>query len=596
MLQINRGQNVQIKTIGAPVGGVNARDSLAGMPETDAIIADNVFCTPSYVQVRNGSALWSSGLGGAVETVMAYNGFVTRKLFGISNGSLFDCTTQGAVGAAIITGLGNSRWQHAMFNAGGGNVMPMVNGVDAPRRYDGGTQGSLVSLNTLTGGSLYVNGTYTAVPLTGGTGTGAQATIVVSGAAVTSVTITTSGSGYLVGDTLSASNTNLGGAGSGFSIKVETIGGWSTTTISGSGLNPNNLITITVHQQRCWYIENNTFNVWYSGPSAFQGTLTKLPLGQLFKMGGYLMQMATWTIDNAAGINSYAAFISSEGEIALYQGYDPSSVSTWSLVGMFSTGRPIGRRCICKYAADVLAITADGLSPLSQLLLTDRTQPGAQLTYKIINAVNADVAAYSANFGWQCIEYPLGNKLLVNVPEIQGSTSHQWVMNSVNNAWSRFRGWQANCFELQQDSLYYGGQGGKIYLSDTGTSDAGIPITVDCKPAFSTFGQGTQQKRFTMARPVFQASANVVTPIVNLNVDFQDVISSQVLLSTAGSAPWNTSLWDVTSWGGANYLSKSWEGIVGIGYWATGRLSLQVSGLSLFWFSTDFMYEIGGPV
>ena len=144
MLQINRGQDIQIKTIGAPVGGVNARDSLAGMPETDAIIADNVFCTPSYVQVRNGSAVWSTGLGGAVETVMAYNGFVTRKLFGISNGSVFDTTVQGAVGAAVITGLGNNRWQHAMFNAGGGNVMPMVNGIAAPRRYDGGTQGSLV--------------------------------------------------------------------------------------------------------------------------------------------------------------------------------------------------------------------------------------------------------------------------------------------------------------------------------------------------------------------------------------------------------------------------------------------------------------------
>jgi hypothetical protein len=69
-------------------------------------------------------------------------------------------------------------------------------------------------------GSGYVNGTYTNVPLTGGTGTSAQATIVVSSGVVSSVTITTFGSGYKVADVLSASNSNLGGAGSGFTYTL----------------------------------------------------------------------------------------------------------------------------------------------------------------------------------------------------------------------------------------------------------------------------------------------------------------------------------------------------------------------------------------
>lgn len=593
---MNKGQTTRIKTVGAPVGGINARDSLAAMPETDALVLDNWFCTPSYVQVRDGSALWASGLGSNVDTVMAYNGAITQKLFGVSNGSLFDITTQGAVGAAKITGLGSSRLQHQMFNSGGGPVLLWVNGSDAPRRYDGGTQGALVSLTTLTGGAAYVNGTYTAVPLTGGAGTGAQATIVVAGGAVTTVTVTAAGSAYVVGNTLSASNASLGGAGAGFSIVVETIGGWSTTTISGTGLNPINLITLTVHQQRVWAIEQNTMNVWYSGPQAFQGSYTKLPLGQLFKLGGSLWQMANWTIDNAAGINDYAAFITTEGEVAIYQGYDPSAIATWSLVGIFKTGRPIGRRCWTKLASDVLMITTDGLAPLSKLLLTDRTQPGAELTYKIVNAINDDITAYSANFGWQVCYYPFGNKLMLNVPEVAASAAHQWVMNGVSNAWSRFRSWNANCWELQQDALYYGGNGGNVYLADTGTSDAGIPITVDAKPAFNKFEDTVMQKNFTMARPIFQATAQVATPIITLNVDFEDVINPSPLLSSAGTAPWNISLWDVTSWGGANYLSKDWEGITGLGFWAAGRVSLQTSGLSLLWFSTDYMYEMGGPV
>lgn len=596
MLQINRGQNVQTKTIGAPVGGVNARDSLAAMPETDAIIADNVFCTPSYVQVRNGTELWASGMPSTVDTVMAYNGFTVSKLFAVSNGSIYDTTTQGAVGAAKVSGLGNSRLQHAMFNAGGGNVLIWANGADAPQRYDGGTQGALVSYKTLVGGTLYVNGTYTAVPLMGGAGTGAQATMIVAGGIVTTVTITTPGSAYAVGNTLSVNNASLGGAGSGFSIIVETIGGWSATTLTGSGLNIVDLITITVHQQRCWFIEQNSCNVWYTAPSAFQGALTKLPLGQLFKMGGHLMQMATWTIDNAAGINDYAAFITSEGEVAIYQGYDPSSVTTWSLAGVFRTGSPIGRRCICKYSADVLLICKDGLSPLSKLLLTDRTQPGANLTYKIENAINNDVQGYGGNFGWETIYYPVGSKLIVNVPEVTGVTSHQWVMNSVSNAWTRFRSWNAMCFEIQGDSLYYGGTAGNMYLADSGNSDAGIPITVFCKPAYTDYGIKGQQKRFTMARPIFQATSQVTTPIISLSIDFEEILPTVTNLSSAGTAPWNTSLWDVTSWGGALYLAKQWEGVTGMGYWASGQLSLQIKGISMLWFSTDYMFELGGPV
>jgi hypothetical protein len=83
--------------------------------------------------------------------------------------------------------------------------------------------GLATTLNTLVGGTLYTNGTYTNVTLTGGSGSGAKATIVVSGGSVTSVTLTKAGNGYVVGNTLSATAASIGGTGSGFSIKVATI-------------------------------------------------------------------------------------------------------------------------------------------------------------------------------------------------------------------------------------------------------------------------------------------------------------------------------------------------------------------------------------
>ena len=90
-----------------------------------------------------------------------------------------------------------------------------------------GATGGILTFGTLTGGSGYAQGyttTYNVVPLTGGHGSGAQATISTTSGVVTSVTITAAGSGYQVGDTLSASNSSLGGSGSGFSVPVATIG------------------------------------------------------------------------------------------------------------------------------------------------------------------------------------------------------------------------------------------------------------------------------------------------------------------------------------------------------------------------------------
>jgi hypothetical protein len=83
--------------------------------------------------------------------------------------------------------------------------------------------GDILTLGAITAGSGYTNGTYTGVALTGGTGTGAIATIVVAGGVVTTVTITTNGNYYTVGDSLTCANTSIGGTGSGWSVLVATV-------------------------------------------------------------------------------------------------------------------------------------------------------------------------------------------------------------------------------------------------------------------------------------------------------------------------------------------------------------------------------------
>ena len=95
-------------------------------------------------------------------------------------------------------------------------------------------QSPVTTLGVITGGSGYTNGTYFNQPLTGGTGTGATADIVVAGNAVTSVSLTGGGALYTVGDTLSVGFS----AGLGFSIPVSTVGNTNGRTWLADNYSP----------------------------------------------------------------------------------------------------------------------------------------------------------------------------------------------------------------------------------------------------------------------------------------------------------------------------------------------------------------------
>lgn len=84
-------------------------------------------------------------------------------------------------------------------------------------------------------GGGYTPGTYTDVPLTGGSGTGAKATVVVGeDGKVHSVTLSDRGRDYEDTDRLSAANSDLGGSGSGFNVDIKKVTPASTT----EGLDP----------------------------------------------------------------------------------------------------------------------------------------------------------------------------------------------------------------------------------------------------------------------------------------------------------------------------------------------------------------------
>lgn len=375
------------------------------------------------------------------------------------------------------------------------------------------------------------------------------------------------------------------------------IDGSSTPAITG--VTTTLLIDVHLHKNRVWFIEKNSMRVWYLPIQAIGGAAQSIDFGSLFQFGGYLMTMASWSVSDAGGVNDYAAFISSEGEVALYQGTDPASASTWALTGLFRIGRPTGRRCVTRLGSDIAIICADGLFPLSKALLTDRNQLNLAISNKIVNLINTDVQLYAGNFGWQPIVYPTGNKLIINVPQTENSVQYQYVMNTITGAWCTFgkysSPWNAACFEVLTDKLYFGGNT-IVALADHGFNDNGATIFADIKPAFDYFDSPGQNKRFNQVRLILLADGGVNASLA-LNVDFGDVFPTATPnFNGSGGAVWDATAWNTTPWGGASVISKNWQTVVGIGFSATLRVRLASSTYATSWQSTDFIYEYGGSL
>jgi hypothetical protein len=99
-------------------------------------------------------------------------------------------------------------------------------------------QGAIASLNDPVPGSFYTDGVYPNIPLTGGQGTGATATITVTGSQVTNVQIDNSGYFYGVNDVLTTSSSFIGGTGNGFQVSVRLISNPTGTSWLGDNYNP----------------------------------------------------------------------------------------------------------------------------------------------------------------------------------------------------------------------------------------------------------------------------------------------------------------------------------------------------------------------
>ena len=351
---------------------------------------------------------------------------------------------------------------------------------------------------------------------------------------------------------------------------------WTEPSITGA--TSSNFVNIAVHKRRVWFVEENTANAWFLDTDAIQGEATKFPLGSIFGKGSYLMAIGTWTIDGGNGPDDYIVFISQRGEVALYRGTDPANGAVWALVGTFEIPPPIGRRCFTKAGSELYVVTIEGLLPISKVLPFDPAAArSVALTNRIQNAMLMAAQMGRTNFGWECTPFPAQSLVILNVPIVTNSSQEQFVMNTLNGAWCKFQGWNANCFAIYNESLYFGDNSGKICLAYAGQLDydQDIPLTVRC--AYNYLDAPGRVKNISMIRPFFYADGRI-SPAIAIDVDFgSDAVAAPVSVLDIPGGVWDESIWDIDTWSTGAQSFADWYSAQAIGTAMSIHLTITLS-------------------
>lgn len=576
-------------SMAAPIGGWNARDSLAEMNPLDAVELVNWYPTPSDLLLRKGYSRFATGITGEIDTLMNYAGETGQKLFAAAGNTIYEVT--GGTTTTAFTGIGSDVFQHTMISTAGGQFLVACNGVDPVLVYNGtywfkiATTSTGQTINTITRGGT---GNLTATVTTAsahGLVTGNQVTV--TGASPTEYNGT-----YRI--TVTSGTTFTYTMASAPATDATTVGTYLPTGITG--IDSSRFININLYKNRLWFVEKDSMSAWYLETDSLAGAAAEINLGGVASNGGYLQAMGTWTIDAGQGVDDYAVFVSSMGETMVYAGLDPTDPNNWALRGVWQIGQTFNRRCFFKFAGDLLLITKDGLVPLAGALQSSRLDPRINLTDKIFWAVSQATDAYSTNFGWQINYYANQNMLILNIPTNSGQ--EQYVMHTITKSWAKFTGINAKCWEIHNNEMFFGSNGFVGRFWDT-YSDAGTNINGTVQQAYSYFESRGQLKRFTMIRPIFQTSGGIPTIVANVNIDFvtQDVTGTVTFNpATVVAGVWDASTWDNAAWGGGLEVNKVWQGVNGIGYSAGIYMKVASQRIEVRWASTDYVMERGGVI
>lgn len=571
-MTVVRQQTATTASIPSPVGGLNARDALNGMPLTDASVMTNLFPYADRVATRNGFTLLSTA-----------------------------STTAPGVASGVVWGF-RALMMHASL------------GVEQ-------VFGAFYWVENVAG-SLYKRLRFTKIATDGTLTTSRELVTVGSTDTLESLgesTQFTSGSGttYL----LILATINNGAS----TFRPNAYDGTNWTAPSITGV-PAGTMGVHVHRNRLWFYGTldttaapKGLSAYYLPLGAISGAAVEFNLGPFASRGGRIVAIRTWTLDGGTGgADDLAVFLTDRGQAIVYEGTDPSALATWRLVGVFDVGKPSSGVPVTfgsavsggqnmagahidayamKYGADLLFLLEDGVSSANRVLRPQVQGQDYTLSSKIrplftdaaVSYGSLSAAASNTIVPWKMIYYGAGKQLIVTIPTTvtipSGTGVKEWkvtgatwyVMNPETGAWAKFDGLNVWDALVVGTSIYFTDGSVNIYkYSSAALDDAGTTITWECRQAYNNFGSANT-KLFTLMQPMLRSTGNF-SATAKVDVDFNgEAISSYTSYTLAAEA-------NVTPWSSPGKLGR----------YAAIHLKGQTSVGVVSWYATNWAAKPGG--
>jgi hypothetical protein len=381
---------------------------------------------------------------------------------------------------------------------------------------------------------------------------------------------------------------------------------WSAWSATGT---PSPITWAAQYKTRMFCGKRSILSFWYGPPASHTGAFLEFPLQGVCTLGGGVAGGVSWTLDGGNGPDDYFTVVTTEGEVVVFKGTDPSSVTAWGLLGRYQVPRPLGDRFMQPFGGDVLLLTEGGIYALSVLATKgiDAAILPSEAYTKLIEPTFLDyVASVRDQPGWQIVPLAKRGLWLLNVP--WGTNDAQQVaFHAQTGACGRWLGIPASCWLETAAGDYAGHAGeGSVLRFGEDQSDNGNAIAAELQQAFTDCGKPVALKAFKLAMPVMADAASAAVT-VDMLLDWRLEASAGIargpgapplVAPDAGSDAlvWEVGLWDVGVWASGGQARHQWRAVRGIGHAGAVRARVLAQDAQPQWLGCNLVFQIGGPL
>lgn len=364
-----------------------------------------------------------------------------------------------------------------------------------------------------------------------------------------------------------------------------------TAPASAAWINPDLFHIVLAHQNHVWFADTENLAVYYLPLQQKDGELKQLPLNALFKRGGTVRAVYSWTVDGGDGMDDKLVIFSSNGECAIYAGTDPDT--DYSLAGVYRFDSPMSKHSVVQYGGELYVLISTGLVPMSTLMRAQVEQLG-QTDKSVYSAFMDCSRRFRSNPGWEAFIDPSSSRIICNMPA--GGQNHyvQMVRFMPTQYWTSWSAIPARSWGWLNNVLYIGDDQGNLYASGRQyLDDDGDAIRVDVQLAWSNYGT-PGVKHFKMMKPYIITDGQP-RPMIDIQVDYETIppANQPDLTFSSQGADWDTSPWDTSSWAQGSTMVAKWSGVGKLGTVGAVRVQAAIKGCEFSFAGADVLFEPG---